>query len=219
MVKEKLQAHCLLGSKCGNLSRPVVTALPGFMVQYKNPVTILCQGPAQAEAYKIYKVGSLKSRDRLKSLVPRKDNSLTITEITADCTGLYQCSYHSSGLLSELSDPLQLVMIGVYDKPSLSSLASGDNVKLQHFSRFKFNVFFLIKEDGVHAIQKQHLTSQGNGLQVAFHMDHVTSTQTGTYRCYGAFHNYLYVWSHPSDRLHLLVKGEEAHPTPCPSCG
>lgn len=99
----------------GNLSRPVLTALPGFMVQYKNPVTILCQGPAQAEAYKIYKVGSLKSRDRLKSLVPRKDNSLTITEITADCTGLYQCSYHSSGLLSELSDPLQLVMIGEWD--------------------------------------------------------------------------------------------------------
>lgn len=76
---------------------------------------------------------------------------------------------------------------GAYDKPSLLSMtgtvvASGNNVMLQCFSKIRFDVFILIKEDGVHTTQHLSFTPQGNAHQAIFYMDHVTSTQMGTYR-------------------------------------
>ena len=112
---------------------------------------------------------------------------------------------------------------GAYDKPSLSSMTgimapSGENVKLRCFSTLKFDASILMKKDGVHTIQNQISTSEGGGHQAVFLLNHVSSTQTGTYRCYGVFGHYPYVWSHPSDRLQLWVTGEEApaHQSSCP---
>eukprot|EP00069_Balaena_mysticetus_P001905 bmy_16803T0 len=54
---------------------------------------------------------------------------------------------------------------GVYEKPSLSSMAGtvetpGENVKLQCFSKIKFEAFLLTKEDGDHITQNQSSTPQ-----------------------------------------------------------
>lgn len=89
-------------------------------------------------------------------------------------------------------------------------------MKLQCFSKIGFDVFILIKEGGVHTTQNLSSTLQDSAHQAIFHLDHVTSTQMGTYRCYSAFRNDTYGWSLPSDRLQLVVKGEEAHLSPCP---
>ncbi|XP_014393337.1 PREDICTED: leukocyte immunoglobulin-like receptor subfamily A member 2 [Myotis brandtii] len=135
-----------------------------------------------------------------------------------DQTGLYRCSYKSGEHWSLFSDPLRVVMTGTFDKPSLSSMsgtvvASGDNVKLQCFSRIRFQAFILTKEDAPQFTQRQSSTTQDNGVQTTFHMDHVTSTQAGTYRCYGAFSKDPYVWSHPSDPLQLVVRGSYDKPS------
>ncbi|EPQ06362.1 Leukocyte immunoglobulin-like receptor subfamily A member 6 [Myotis brandtii] len=196
----------------GNLPPPVITAQPGSMVLYNEPVTILCQGPPDAEAYEIYKVEEPESRDRRKLLVAGMTDTLYIQEMKPDQTGLYRCSYKSGEHWSLFSDPLRVVMTGTFDKPSLSSMsgtvvASGDNVKLQCFSRIRFQAFILTKEDAPQFTQRQSSTTQDNGVQTTFHMDHVTSTQAGTYRCYGAFSKDPYVWSHPSDPLQLVVRG------------
>lgn len=97
-------------------------------------------------------------------------------------------------------------------------VASGDNVKLQCFSKIGFDVFILIKEGGVHTTQNLSSTLQDSAHQAIFHLDHVTATQMGTYRCYGAFNNDLYLWSHSSNQLQLVAKSEEtpAHPSLCP---
>uniref|UniRef100_G1QB25 Immunoglobulin domain-containing protein n=1 Tax=Myotis lucifugus TaxID=59463 RepID=G1QB25_MYOLU len=129
----------------------------------------------------------------------------SIKEMKANWTGLYHCSYESGGHWSSPSGNLDLMMAGSYDKPSLSSMsgrvvAPGDNVTLQCFSRIKFDSFILTKDDKTGLYR-----SQDNGVQTTFHMDHVTSTQAGTYRCYGAFSKDPYVWSHPSDPLQLVV--------------
>ncbi|KAK1329712.1 hypothetical protein QTO34_009895 [Cnephaeus nilssonii] len=196
----------------GSLPPPVITAQPGSMVPFYTPVTILCRGPPDAEAYEIYKVEDPEPRDRRKLLVAGKTDTLSIQEMKPDRTGLYRCSYRSGGHWSLLSDPLHVVMTGSYNKPSLSSMsgtvvAPGDNVKLQCFSSIKFEAFILGKEDAPQFTQRQSSTAQDNGQQTTFHLDRVTSTQAGTYRCYGAISSYPYVWSHPSDPLQLEVRG------------
>uniref|UniRef100_G1QCD3 Ig-like domain-containing protein n=1 Tax=Myotis lucifugus TaxID=59463 RepID=G1QCD3_MYOLU len=206
----------------GSLPPPVITAQPGSMVLYNEPVTILCQGPPDAETYEIYKVEEPGSRDRRKLLVAEMTDTLYIQEMKPDQTGLYRCSYESGEHWSLLSDPLHVVMTGSYDKPSLSSMsgtvvAPGDNVALQCFSRIKFDAFILTKEDAPQFTQRQSSTAQDNGQQTTFHMDHVTSTQAGTYRCYGAFTKDPYVWSHPSKPLQLVVRGKDAGPSPRPN--
>ena len=107
---------------------------------------------------------------------------------------------------------------GAYEKPSLSSVAGtvaapGQNVKLQCFSRINHDVFILTK-DGDHITQNQSSTPQDRGHQTIFLLSPVSSTQAGTYRCYGAFRDNPYVWSQPSDPLQLQVEGgEEAQST------
>nr|XP_023506262.1 leukocyte immunoglobulin-like receptor subfamily A member 5 isoform X48 [Equus caballus] len=202
-----------------NLSPPRITALPGSTVGSKNPVTILCQGPADAEEYVISKVGSPEPSDREKQLLSKTINSFSITEMTPDRTGLYHCSYQSGGSWSQFSEPLQLVMTGAYDKPLLSSMtgtvvASGENAKLQCFSTLKFEAFILRKEDGDRIIQNQLTSHQGGNHEAVFLLNQVSSTQTGTYRCYGLFEHYPYVWSRPSDPLHLQVREAPDHPDP-----
>ena len=103
---------------------------------------------------------------------------------------------------------------GAYDKPSLSSMAGtvvapGETVKLQCFSKINHDVFILTKEDGDHVTQNQSSVPHDGGRQTIFLLNPVSSTQAGTYRCYGAFHEYPYVWSQPSDPLQLQVEGEE----------
>ena len=103
---------------------------------------------------------------------------------------------------------------GAYDKPSLSSVAGtvvapGESVKLQCVSKINHDVFILTKEDGDHITQNQSCSPQDGGRQTIFLLNPVSSTQAGTYRCYGAFHENPYVWSQPSDPLQLQVEGEE----------
>ncbi|KAM5295868.1 leukocyte immunoglobulin-like receptor subfamily B member 3 [Glossophaga mutica] len=204
----------------GGLPQPSITAQPGSIVLRDQPVTIQCRGPAEAEAYKILKEGRPKSREA-------ETSTLCIKEMKTDQTGQYCCSYRREQRWSPASAPLTLVMTGAYGKPSLSSMsgtrvASGDEVTLKCFSKLKFVRFILIKEDGFHTIQNQSSTPQDRGSQAIFHGGPVTHTQA--YRCYGAFNDNPYVWSHPSDPLELEVKefpvGSNIRPTdPGPTQG
>uniref|UniRef100_A0A4W2E5P9 Immunoglobulin domain-containing protein n=1 Tax=Bos indicus x Bos taurus TaxID=30522 RepID=A0A4W2E5P9_BOBOX len=202
----------------GNLPPPLMTALPGSTVPAKSPVTLLCQGPKQAERYRISRVGSPEPMDKEEQITSRKTNALSIAEMTFDKTGLYHCSYQRGGHWSQFSDPLQLVMTGAYSKPSLSSMAGtvvapGETVKLQCVSKINYDVFILTKEDGDHVTQNQSSVPNDGGRQTIFLLNPVSSTQAGTYRCYGTFHNDPYVWSQPSDPLQLQVEGTTDSPS------
>ncbi|DAA19350.1 TPA: leukocyte immunoglobulin-like receptor, subfamily A (with TM domain), member 2-like, partial [Bos taurus] len=197
---------------------PRITALPGSTVPCKSPVTLLCQGPKPSEGYRISRVGSPEPMYEEEQITSRKTNALNFTEVTTDKTGLYHCSYQRGGRWSQFSDPLQLVMTGAYDKPSLSSVvgtvvAPGETVKLQCFSKFNYDVFILTKEDGDPITQNQSSVPHDGGRQTIFLLNPVSSTQAGTYRCYGAFHDNPYVWSQPSDPLQLQVEGTTDSPS------
>ncbi|XP_061245316.1 leukocyte immunoglobulin-like receptor subfamily A member 6 isoform X3 [Bos javanicus] len=202
----------------GTLPPPRITALPGSTVPTKSPVTLLCQGPKQAEGYRISRVGSPEPMYEEEQITSRKTNTLSFTEVTTDKTGLYHCSYQRGGHWSQFSDPLQLVITGAYSKPSLSSMAGtvvapGETVKLQCVSKINHDVFILTKEDGDPITQNQSSVPHDGGRQTIFLLNPVSSTQAGTYRCYGAFHEYPYVWSQPSDPLQLQVEGTTDSPS------
>lgn len=93
----------------------------------------------------------------------REANTVAFPELSPDLVGPYHCSYKIGEDWSPLSNLLYLVMTEAYEKPSLSSMtgtvvASGENVKLQCFSKVNFEAFILIKNNGSHTFQEQSST-------------------------------------------------------------
>ena len=71
-------------------------------------------------------MGSPEPMDKEEQITPRKTNTMHISEMTFEKTGLYHCSYERGGLWSQFSDPLQMVMTGEGDteaaEPGLTPL-------------------------------------------------------------------------------------------------
>ncbi|ELK29129.1 Leukocyte immunoglobulin-like receptor subfamily B member 3 [Myotis davidii] len=116
--KDRGASTMLLGQVGGYLPPPVITAQPGPMVLSKKPVTILCQGSPEAEAYEIYKVEEPEPKNGRKLPLVGETRTLYIQEMKPDQTGLYRCSYKSGGHWSPLSDSLRVVMTGEWDPGS-----------------------------------------------------------------------------------------------------
>ncbi|KAI5221887.1 Leukocyte Immunoglobulin-Like Receptor Subfamily B Member 3 [Manis pentadactyla] len=202
--------------QAGTLPKPSIWADPGPVVTNGSPVTIRCQGPRQAVTYSLYK----EYPGRWTPIVQdefRDKASFPVGPMSAHRAGRYQCGFHSrSG--SEWSDPLALVVTGVYDPPSLSAdpspvVASGGTVSLRCRSQFTGGTFHLLKEGG--ADGPQHVAAQpsAGGWQARFRVDPVTTSHGGTYRCYSSPMAYPYVWSLPSGPLTLEVTGVYKEPS------
>nr|XP_051684650.1 leukocyte immunoglobulin-like receptor subfamily A member 5 [Oryctolagus cuniculus] len=134
-----------------------------------------------------------------------------ITSMSSHDTGQYCCVYWTSLSPSQPSDPLTLVVMGMFPAPSLSAqaspvVASGENVSLSCGSD-EAGTAHLLKEGGagpLHSLEARY--SHGAGLwQATFLLGPVDSTQRGIYRCYRADTNKTRVWSLPSDPLQLEV--------------
>ncbi|XP_060031615.1 leukocyte immunoglobulin-like receptor subfamily B member 2 isoform X2 [Erinaceus europaeus] len=192
-----------------------VWAQMGRFVLNMTPVTIQCRAPlgAEATAFRIYRDGSSEPRDTEQGPQPEDTGSLQITVMTADRAGQYHCQYGQHGHWSLPSVPLNLVMTGAYGQPTLSRTAgseeaavtAGAAVRLQCVSTIRFDVLVLSKEEDS-TITFQNAGPQGKVCQSVFSLDNITSTQAGTYRCYGHFHTDPLLWSSPSDPLQLEVR-------------
>ncbi|XP_057616366.1 killer cell immunoglobulin-like receptor 3DL1 [Chionomys nivalis] len=148
--------------------------------------------------------------------------SFSIGPVTPDHAGVYTCygSYNQTPYeWSESSDPVDIMITGLYKKPSLSAMRgpvvmSGENMTLSCTSDHQFDMFHLFREGvpqghGLPAEQSHSGTFQANFLLV-------TMIQSGTYRCYGFFRNSSHVWSSPSDPLYISVTGKKV--LNCTSC-
>lgn len=68
----------------------------------------------------------------------------------------------------------------------------------------------LLKEGGADTPQHVELTSHPETYHALFPVGPVNTSHAGTYRCYTSPQSYPYMWSQPSDPLHLQVTGEGA---------
>ncbi|XP_045148328.1 leukocyte immunoglobulin-like receptor subfamily B member 4 [Echinops telfairi] len=196
--------------QAGTLLKPTIWAEPGSTVMAGRPVTIWCQGSLEAMEYQLHKEGVRVLWDTQFPLEPRSKAKFSIQQLTVDFAGRYRCCYLSNIGRSALSDPLDLVMTGVYHKPSLSTLpghtvVSGENVTLQCTSSKEVDTFFLSKDGAAGPLLYMRIQFQGRWKHGTFAMSPVTLTHAGTYRCYASRHTSPYLLSHPSDPLEITV--------------
>uniref|UniRef100_A0A7N5JND2 Immunoglobulin domain-containing protein n=1 Tax=Ailuropoda melanoleuca TaxID=9646 RepID=A0A7N5JND2_AILME len=101
----------------------------------------------------------------------------------------------------------------VYGAPSLSAnpgpvVVLGGTVSLSCSSQVIWGSLHLLKEGGADTPQHVELTSHPETYHALFPVGPVNTSHAGTYRCYASPQSYPYMWSQPSDPLHLQVTGE-----------
>ncbi|XP_060031570.1 leukocyte immunoglobulin-like receptor subfamily B member 4 isoform X1 [Erinaceus europaeus] len=200
--------------QAGTLSKPSIWAEPGAVIPKGSQVTLWCEGSLQAGGFCLHKDGGSAPHVTKVLQVPSNKTGFSINSVTEFRAGLYQCSYLSSNMCSERSEPLALVVTGVLPPPSLSAhpspvVEAGGRVTLSCSSETASGTFHLLKEGGADPHTHKMSTFTGGKSRAQFLVGPVTSSHGGTYRCYASYNNNPQVWSQPSNPLHLKVTGHQ----------
>ncbi|KAM7057667.1 natural cytotoxicity triggering receptor 1 isoform 1-T2 [Molossus nigricans] len=198
-----------------SLSKPVIWAKPNFMIPNGMPVMIWCQGTRTAVEYQLYFEKQLS--DWKKPDLPGQMSKVNffIQTMSLQTAGQYRCLYRTEDHWSEPSDPLELVVTGMYDTPTLRihpgpEVIPGENVTFYCNLETATKTFFLLKEG-----PSNHPQHRSGKTPAEFLMGPVTTAHRGTYRCFGSYSNC--VWSFPSEPVTLLVTGDAGVANPAPT--
>ena len=119
------EPEILLSHLLGALPRPSITAEPGPVVPWGQPVTIVCQGPAGAETFRLqYKENMHKYKDESNTIQigPHQTAArFPIAAVSEDTARCNRCFYYQHGIWSEPSEALELVLTD----EDVSALPSG----------------------------------------------------------------------------------------------
>ncbi|XP_044524475.1 leukocyte immunoglobulin-like receptor subfamily A member 2 [Gracilinanus agilis] len=203
----------------GTFPKPSLRVENGSLVPQGRTVTLRCRGSQEADLYRLeQKLGNARS-DVKDMTIFGMEAKFSFPFVSWNHAGNYYCHYRHSLGWSEPSDPLELVVTGVYKEPSLAALPSsevalGQNVTLQCQSQ-RWLDWCVLYKDG-EEISRGRTRSHEGGHQADFFFPAVNLTHDGTYQCYSFRSSSPYEWSSPSAPLVLRVTGEAAPAPPSP---
>ncbi|XP_063513518.1 putative killer cell immunoglobulin-like receptor like protein KIR3DP1 [Pongo pygmaeus] len=205
--------------------KPSLLALPGPLVKSEETVILQCWSDVKFEHFLLHR--EEKVEDTLRLTGELHDGfskaSFSIGPMTPALAGTYRCYgsvTHSPYQLSAPSDPLDIVITGLYEKPSLSAqpgptVRAGENVTLSCSSWSSFDMYHLSREGEAHQLRLPAVPSINGTFQADFPLG--PATHRGTYRCFGSFRGSPYEWSDPSDPLLVSVTGNPSSSWPSPT--
>ncbi|XP_040834046.1 natural cytotoxicity triggering receptor 1-like isoform X2 [Ochotona curzoniae] len=189
-----------------NLARPIIWAEPAVLIPNGQPVAIFCQGAPGAMECQLSLEGSMSALGKAELPQGKRKVKFLLEAVTSRTAGRYSCSCRYGALWSEPSKPLDLMVTGLYDTPSLLVLpapvvASGENVTFSCRMATGTGTFLLLREG-----RPGHTQARPRTAQAEFPLGPVTTAHRGKYRCYGSYNEH--VWSFPSEPVTLLVTGD-----------
>ncbi|XDA83891.1 hypothetical protein R6Z07M_013744 [Ovis aries] len=200
----------------GEYDKPSLSAWPSTMVSLGQTVTLQCHFRSPLKRFRLFKTDGA----RMHELHGNHFNNFTLGPVTREHAGSYTCSGFARSLpaLSRHSDPLQIVVTGVFTKPSISAhpsplMRAGENVTLRCQSLLWFDKFILHQENSSWNFQRGGQMLTGGQAPADFSIGPMTLASAGTYRCYGSFSHSPYVWSAPSDPVDIIISGRSRKPS------
>ncbi|XP_063455731.1 killer cell immunoglobulin-like receptor 3DL1 isoform X3 [Pan paniscus] len=205
----------------GNHRKPSLLAHPGPLVKSGETVILQCWSDIMFEHFLLHREGISEDPSRLIGQIHDgvSKANFSIGPMMPVLAGTYRCYGsvpHSPYQLSAPSDPLDIVITGLYEKPSLSAqpgptVQAGENVTLSCSSRSSYDMYHLFREGEAHEreLRLPAVRSVNGTLQADFPLG--PATHGGTYRCFGSFPHSPYEWSNSSDPLLVSVTGNPKH--------
>ncbi|XP_063455716.1 killer cell immunoglobulin-like receptor 2DL3 isoform X2 [Pan paniscus] len=210
-----------------NHRKPSLLAHPGPLVKSGETVILQCWSDIMFEHFLLHREGISEDPSRLIGQIHDgvSKANFSIGPMMPVLAGTYRCYGsvpHSPYQLSAPSDPLDIVITGLYEKPSLSAqpgptVQAGENVTLSCSSRSSYDMYHLFREGEAHEreLRLPAVRSVNGTLQADFPLG--PATHGGTYRCFGSFPHSPYEWSNSSDPLLVSVTGNPSSSWPSPT--
>ncbi|KAM9757310.1 killer cell immunoglobulin-like receptor 2DL4 isoform 2-T2 [Dama dama] len=202
----------------GEFEKPSLSAWPSPVVPLGQTVTLQCYFRSPLKRFRLFKADGTS----LSELRGNHFNNFTLGPVTREHAGSYTCSGFSRFLLllPRQSDPLHIVVTGVFKKPAISAhpgplVQEGRNVTLRCQSQLLFDKFILHQENSTGHFQTRGETFTGGHSPADFFIGPMTLARVGTYRCYGSLSRSPYEWSAPSDPVDIVIT--ESTASTCPS--
>nr|QBP37237.1 inhibitory KIR [Ovis aries] len=200
----------------GEYDKPSLSAWPSPMVPLGQTVTLQCHFHSPFKIFRLFKTDGAS----LPELHGNHFNNFTLGPVTREHAGSYTCSGFSRSPFefSRHSDPLQIVVTGVFTKPSISAhpsplMRAGENVTLRCHSLLWFDEFTLHQENSTGHFQRRGQMLTGGHVPADFSIGPMTVASAGTYRCYGSLSRSPFVWSAPSDPVDIIITGRSRKPS------
>ncbi|XP_055226477.1 leukocyte immunoglobulin-like receptor subfamily B member 1 isoform X2 [Gorilla gorilla gorilla] len=202
----------------GAYSKPTLSALPSPVVTSGGDVTLQCVSQVEFDGFILCKEGEDEHPQCLNSQPGAHGSSraiFSVGSVSPSRRWSYRCyAYDSSSpyVWSSPSDLLELLVLGVSKKPSLSVqpgpvVAPEETLTLQCGSDAGYDRFVLYKDGERDFLQLAGTQPQAGLSQANFTLGPVSPSHGGQYRCYGA-HNLSSEWSASSDPLNILIAGQ-----------
>nr|XP_020771410.1 putative killer cell immunoglobulin-like receptor-like protein KIR3DX1 [Odocoileus virginianus texanus] len=200
----------------GEYDKPSLSALPSPVVPLGQTVTLRCHSRSPFAIFSLFK----KDATSLTKLQKHQLNNFTLGPVTREHAGSYTCSgsYWSPSVWSTHSDPLQIVVTGVFTKPSISAhpgpiVRAGGNVTIRCHSPLLLDKFMLHKKGSNGHFHGHGETFTGGHTPADFSIGPMTLASAGSYQCYGSLSRSPYEWSAPSDPVDIVITGWSKKPS------